>query len=168
VAELPSPPDPSEVQIRYASTDDDVIAIHRFLLIVAMPAMRGPANPVKSLNEIIRVTKYEAAIMAVLGDRMVGTMGIIKPTWWYNDVEFLTDRWHFVLPQYWHGPVNKALMTEALSIAAEAELEFVHNGKLREQKSGAFLLMPRLYLPESATLPQGDHDVLRQSDHNVN
>jgi len=134
-------------------TDDDVIAIHRFLLMVARPAMRCEPDIEQSLLEIIRVTKYEAALMAVLDGNMVGTMGIMKASWWYNPrVSFMTDRWHFVLPQFHNGPVNRKLMAEALAIAELAGFEFVHQGKARKMKNGAFLMMPRIYTPESDTV----------------
>src|SRR5258708_35548 len=76
--ERPAPPDPADVIIRPAMTDDDVIQIHRFLLIVAVPQMRCAPDIEQSLMEIIRVTKYEAALIAVLDGNMVGTMGIMK------------------------------------------------------------------------------------------
>jgi len=127
-------------------TDDDVIAIHRFLLMVARPAMRCEPDIEQSLLEIIRVTKYEAALMAVLDGNMVGTMGIMKASWWYNPrVSFMTDRWHFVLPQFWHGPVDKALKGEAIEISRLAGFEFVDQGKTREAKDGSLLMMPRIY-----------------------
>src|SRR5882672_692633 len=139
-------PDPQDVEIRYAMTDDDVIAIHRFLLMVARPAMRCEPDIEQSLLEIIRVTKYEAALMAVLDGNMVGTMGIMKASWWYNPrVSFMTDRWHFVLPQFWHGPVDKALKGEAIEISRLAGFEFVDQGKTREAKDGSLLMMPRIY-----------------------
>ena len=106
--------------------------------------MRCEPNIEKSLVEVIRVTKHEAAVMAILDGKLVGTMGIIKPTWWYGDADFLTDRWHSVLPQFWHGPVNEALMDEAINIAKAADLEFIHNGKLRAAKR-MHLRFPRAY-----------------------
>ena len=133
--------------IRYASTEPDVVAVHRFLLVVAQPAMRGGCNVLKSLNEVVRVAKDEAALMVMHGDMLVGTMGLIRATWWYNDQEFLTDRWHFVLPAFMHSPTATLLMDEAKAIANAAGLEFLHNGKARE-KGNVVRLMPRIYLPE--------------------
>jgi hypothetical protein len=49
-----------------------------------------------------------------------------------------------VLPQFWHGEPNRLLMAEALKIAAEAGLEFYHQGKARE-RNGVHLMMPRVY-----------------------
>lgn len=131
-----------ETHIRYAESDEDVVAIHRFLLVVAQPAMLCPVNGIKSLNEIIRVTKFEAALMAVHNGVLVGTMGVIKPTWWYGDGEFLTDRWHFVLPQFAHGEAGKMLEEEAVKLADEAGLIFIHQGKIRSKKRGMFRMMP--------------------------
>lgn len=118
-------------------------------MIVAQPALMCPIDPIKSLNEIIRVTKFEAALMAVHNGIMVGTMGIIKPTWWYGDGEFLTDRWHFVLPSFQHTPTSDALFNEAKEIASMAGLTFIHQGKIRGAKQGVARMMPRAYPPES-------------------
>jgi hypothetical protein len=155
VVALPAPletTDADAVIIRYAETDDDVIAIHRFLLVVAEPAMRCPVDAKDSLLEIIRVAKDEVALMAIKGGMLVGTLGLIAPTWWYNTkCRFMADRWHFVLPEYRHGEVDRALMAEVLKIASQAGLEFIDQGKIRE-RNGAKLLMPRAYPPESSNL----------------
>jgi hypothetical protein len=132
-----------------------VIAIHKFLMIVAQPALRCPINVVKSLQEIIRVAKDEAAIMVMHGDMLVGTMGVIKPTWWYGDAAFLTDRWHFVLPQFMHTATAKVLMDEARGIAEIAGLEFIHQGKIRGEKNGMHRMMPTAFVPESAKMAAG-------------
>ena len=117
--------------------------------------MRCPVNVVKSLTEIIRVAKEEAAIMVMHGDTMVGTMGLIRPVWWYGDAAFLTDRWHFVLPAFMHTPTATRLMDEARAIADLAGLEFIHQGKIRGEKSGALRMMPTVYAPESVKMAAG-------------
>ena len=117
-------------------------------------ALQCPINVVKSLDEIVRVAKFEAAIMVMHGDTMVGTMGIVRPTWWYGDADFLTDRWHFVMPAFMHTPTAALLMTEAKSIASIAGLKFLHNGKIRTGKDGTLRLCPRIYPPESVSESQ--------------
>jgi hypothetical protein len=139
-----------EITVRFAETDHDAVAIHRFLLVVAGPAMRCPVNPVKSFEEVCRVIAQEAALMAIADGFLVGTLGIIKPTWWYGDGDFLTDRWHFVLPDHRHGAVDKALMEEAYRLAGDAGLEFIDQGKIRERR-GKLLMFPRVHTP-SGTL----------------
>jgi hypothetical protein len=152
VVALTAQPDESPVVIRYAETDEDVIAMHQFLLVVAQPAMRAPVDVQASLMELIRVTKEEVAIMAIKDGRLIGTMGLIRPSWWYApDHSFLCDRWHFILPEHQHGVANKLLIEEARKIAAMAGLEFIHQGKIRV-KSGASLMMPTSYPPESDNL----------------
>lgn len=149
MVELTKPLEESPVIIRYAETDEDVVAIHQFLLVVAQPAMRAPVDVQASLLELLRVTKEEVAIMAIKDGRLVGTMGLIRPSWWYAPAhQFLTDRWHFILPDHQHGVANKLLIEEARKIASMAGLEFIHQGKIRV-KNGASLMMPHAYLPES-------------------
>lgn len=119
---------------------------------VARPALHCPVDPVSSLTEIIRVTKEDAALMLMRGDMLVGTMGIMRAGWWYGKApgnEFLTDRWHFVLPELANTPAAALLFDEAKAIASAARLELVHNGKLRPAKNGVLRLMPRAHKPES-------------------
>lgn len=143
-----APPEKVEpaVIVRQAETDDDVIAMHRFLMVVApqAKATRCPINAVKSLNEIIRVTRDELALMLIRDGMLIGTMGIINPIWWYGDAGFLTDRWHFVLPEFDGTAASNTLMEEAKEIARLAGLEFLHNGKARE-RGGVLRLMPKIY-----------------------
>jgi len=143
------------ITVRYAETEQDMTAIHRFLLVVAQPALLCPVNIVKSLEEVIRVTREEVALMLIHNDVMVGTMGIINPTWWYGDAGFLTDRWHFVLPAFDNTPASAALMAEAVSIANLAGLRFIHQGRIREGKKGVLRMMPRVYGGDSDTVENG-------------
>lgn len=142
---MAAPTVPPEASIRFASTDEEICAIHRFLLVVATPVLQCEVNVEKSLTEIIRVAKHEAAMMLMVDDMMVGTMGLIRPTWWYGDATYLTDRWHFALPAF---DASK-LMREASWIAQRAGLKFLHQGKIRAGKDGTLRLFPRIYSPES-------------------
>lgn len=153
-------PKPIDVVVRFAESEQDVTNIHRFLMVVAAPHLWGSIDVEKSLREVLRVTMEEAALMAVVDDTMVGTMGIIKPVWWYGPDEFLTDRWNFVLPQYHHTSVESALMAEAKQLAEEAGLRFINQGKLRAMKDGTGLMFPRVYTPDNFT--EGETYVLRQ------
>lgn len=133
-----------------------MVAIHRFLLVVAKPAMLCPVNIVKSLEEVIRVVRDEAALMLMNGDMMVGTMGIINPVWWYGDEGFLTDRWHFVLPEYDSTPDADLLIDEAIKIAEIAGIIFIHQGRARPGKKGILRMRPRVYGGESAIIENGE------------
>lgn len=133
--------------MRFAESEQDMTAIHQFLIAVAGPAMAGRLNPLKSLQEIIRVVTDEAALMLIRDGHLVGTMGIINPVWWYSDDAFMTDRWHFVLPELYGTPEAKMLLDEAIKLAEASGLPFIHQGKLRKGKH----FMPRIYGGESGT-----------------
>jgi len=134
-----------------------VIAIHQLLLIVARPRLLAPINAEKSLYEIIRVTKEEVAIMAMRGDYLVGTMGLIRPTWWYADDAFLTDRWNFCIESEMHNGAGKLLNDEAVAIARAAKLKFINQGKIRRLKEpNTFLMMPRVECEDDIFTPQGN------------
>jgi nucleotide-binding universal stress UspA family protein len=144
------PAEPEGIHIRYAENGADVEAIHRFLLVMAQPAMQCPVDGPKSLTEIIRVARDEAAIMLMRDRTLIGTIGIIRPTWWYGHGAFLTDRWHFILPEIDGTPEAKLLINEAVSIADAAGLKFYHQGKIRPARNGVHLMMPRVYDPAAA------------------
>lgn len=111
----------SDIVIRYAQTDDDVIAIHRFLCVVAGPTLPGPIDPKDSATEVWRVCNHDVAIMAIRGDMLVGTIGLTKPSFWWNGrIGFLANRWFFCLPGAHAG---KPLLKEAKAIAVATEVE---------------------------------------------
>jgi hypothetical protein len=147
--------DAEKITIRYAKTDEDVCAIHQFLLIVAQPQMRAPVDPIDSLLEIIRVTKFEIAIMAECAGRLIGTLGLIHVPWWYAPkTSFMVDRWHFVLPQFRNGVVNRMLIAEADSIADAAGIEFIEQGPIREKRGSnkRLMIFPRSTRSEQDTI----------------
>jgi hypothetical protein len=146
----------AETVIRYGSTDAELCAIHRMCLIMLKPQMRCLVNPVKSLLEIVRVAKENVAIMAMMhGDTLIGTLGLMRATWWYGDADFLTERWLAVAPVAHHGEVYQMLTDEAKKIAAEAGMEFILQGKIRRGKDGLPHYMPRAFPPETAMIAEG-------------
>jgi GNAT superfamily N-acetyltransferase len=111
--------------IRVAETDEDVVAIHAFLCRVATDsgALQATIDPEDSINEVWRVVHHECALMAIIGDRLVGTLGLIQVPWWYNKGHyFLTDRWFFVLPEHRNGVIGKALLADAAVVAEASDL----------------------------------------------
>lgn len=140
----------TEPFVRYAEGDQDVIAIHKFLLQYAKDAMLCPVDHGKSAREVWRVCNENVGLMAFCGGELVGSLGLMEATWWYGDGSFLTDRWHFVRPDFFHTGVNRMIEDEAKKIASAAGLQFIHQGKIRGEKSGILRMRPRIYLPESA------------------
>lgn len=113
-------PAPSPIEIRYAATDEDVIAIHKFLCVVAGPRLPGPINAQKSAREVWRVASDDVALMAIRDGMLIGTLGLVCPDMWWGDLKFLVNRWFFALPGWgaW-----RPLLKEARAIAVASELE---------------------------------------------
>jgi hypothetical protein len=109
------------IVIRYAATDEDVVAIHQFLCVVAGPTLPGPIDPKDSSIEVWRVVNHDVALMAMRGDLLVGTLGLIRPKFWWGKVWFLANRWFFVLTP--KTGIGKPLLKEGIAIAKASDLE---------------------------------------------
>jgi hypothetical protein len=111
-----------EISIRYAESDDDIIAVHGFLCIVAGPSLPGVIDPKDSAMEVYRCAKHEAVIMAGKDGQLLGTIGIMQaPYWWNTKLRFLTNRWAFVVPG---SGAWRPLLKEAKAIARSSNMEF--------------------------------------------
>lgn len=111
----------TDITVRFAATEQDAVAIHRFLCVVAGPSLPGEIDPLDSIQEVLRVVNEDCALMAMRDDRLVGTMGIIRPGhWWNKKAHFLANRWFFALPGTGAG---KLLRDEAEEIAKASDLE---------------------------------------------
>jgi hypothetical protein len=115
----------SDIVVRYAASDDDVIAIHKFLCVVAEPTLPAPSDPKKGIEEIWRVVNKEAALMAICdGDMMVGTAGFIMADHWWGLSRYLVNRWMFAIPgrKAWLPLVRESV---AIAKAAGVELHII-------------------------------------------
>lgn len=149
------------IDIAYAQTDADIVMVHRFLCIVAQPVLLAPIDPVKSIIEIERMVKNPAAgfvLMAIMDDRLVGTLGVIATDWWYAQDTFLTDRFFFVVEAGRNTGIGKALEDEAAAIARELNVNLIINGKMRRKGASVFVTLPRTH---AAAEPKEPADVLR-------
>lgn len=127
-----------EITIRYATTDEDCVEIHKFLCVISQPVLLAPIDAQDSINEVLRVRDGGAAIMAEANGHLVGSLGIIAVSWWYNTkAEFLTNRWLFVYPQFHHTGVGAKLLAEASAIAVNANLELVIVSQARRRTTAA-------------------------------
>ena len=94
-----------------------MIAIHQFLCVMAIQRkmLPGDIDPKDSATEVWKIAHDTVAMMAMRGDTLVGTMGLINPGfWWNNKVKFLANRWLFALPG---TGACAALVREANAIA---------------------------------------------------
>lgn len=110
------------IQIRYATTDDDCIAVHRFLLVVTAGTLPGHVDGKDSAVEVWRCAQHDVVLMAVNNDNLlVGTLGLIKPPFWWNTkLGFLANRFFFTIPG---SRSAKPLLREAKAIAVATGVE---------------------------------------------
>jgi hypothetical protein len=110
----------TDLTLRYASSDEDVVAIHAFLCTLALPTLPSEVDAKASATEVWRVVTQECALMAMQGNVLVGTIGIIQPKYWWGTGHFFVNRWFHALPGLGAGAL---MLREAVRIAKAAELE---------------------------------------------
>lgn len=134
---------PADVVIGFAEdTDEAAIELHRFLCIIAGPVLHAPINAVDSMNGVIEVLKKGFAVTARADGHLVGSLGIIRPAWWYNRAaRFMTDRFFFVLPEFRHH-VGGQMLVEAHAIAADAGCPLIINGHQKRRRNGLGFIKP--------------------------
>jgi GNAT superfamily N-acetyltransferase len=127
------------LEIRYAAGDEDVIALHRWLCVVAAPVLMAPIDAQDSIAGVADVVNGNvAAILAEIRGEIVGAIGLVAPAWWYNHrVKFMTDRFFFVFPQLANQGIGAALLAEAHALATRCDLELVINGKMVRRNRAA-------------------------------
>lgn len=85
------------------------------------PSLPGDIDALDSIQEVWRVVQEDVALMAMRDDRIVGTVGIVRPSWWFNKkLHFLANRWFAVLPGTEAG---KLLLEEGAKVAKASGLE---------------------------------------------
>jgi hypothetical protein len=126
----------SNITLRFAETDEDVVAIHAFLCIVAGPMLPGPIDPQKSATEVWRIVNQECAIMACDGALVVGSLGIIKVDPWWGNKKYLVNRWFHALPAQGIGAL---LLYEGDRFAKEVGLEL----HIFDEAKGRLLILNR-------------------------
>lgn len=152
--------------MRYAENDEDHIAIHQFLCIVAQPALHCEIDAHKSMAEVVRVANDDVALMAEKNGHLVGTLGLIRPVWWYGLSHFLTDRWFFVIPTMTNQGIGAALLAEAAAIGFQSNLMLIINGKMHHRAktlgNGVWFTQPLVIAPgQQIDFDKAERDVLR-------
>jgi GNAT superfamily N-acetyltransferase len=121
-----SPPPQDEgapaVTIRFAQTDDDIVAIHRFMIAHAAAEMaEAEVDALIYMRTIHDTVREGAGLIAMIDGAIAGYLGLWKSQYDYSKASFLHDRGFYVLPAH-RGAVGAALLQEARAIAQEGEL----------------------------------------------
>jgi GNAT superfamily N-acetyltransferase len=116
------PYEEAAVSIRIAQSDDDIVAIHRFMIAHAAPEMaEAEVDTLIYMQTIHDTVTQGAGLIAVIGDEIAGYLGLWKSQYDYSQASFLHDRGFYVLPAH-RGAVGAALLREARIIADDAGL----------------------------------------------
>lgn len=125
------------------ATEDEAIEIHRFLCVIATPVLHAPIDPADSMAGVLDCINNGAAIVARLNGHIIGSLGIIKPSWWYNHGHgFMTDRWFFTYPDFRHLGIAAAMLAEADAIGKSAGLPVIINGHQKRRGNGICFTHP--------------------------
>ena len=120
----PAPQDAGDaVSVRIAQSDDDIVAIHRFMMAHAAAEMaEAEVDAVIYMHTIHDTVTQGAGLIATVGDEIVGYLGLWKSQYDYAKAFFLHDRGFYVLPAHRDGSVARALLSNARTIADDANL----------------------------------------------
>jgi GNAT superfamily N-acetyltransferase len=109
--------------IRIAQSDQDILAIHRFMITHAAAEMAEAEVDTLIYRRTIQETVTDGAgLMAIVDGEIAGYLGLWKSRCDYSRASFLHDRGFYVLPAHRGGAVGAALLREARAIADEAGL----------------------------------------------
>ena len=111
------------VLIRVAQSDDDIVAIHRFMIENAAAEMaEAEVDTLIYMRTVHDTVTQGAGLMAMIDSAIAGYLGLWKSQYDYSKASFLHDRGFYVLPRHRGGAVGAALLRDARAIADEAEL----------------------------------------------
>lgn len=89
------------------------------------------------MRGVLDVCRNNAAIMARLNGHLIGSLGVMRVAWWYNNSAFfMTDRWLFAYPEFYHLGVGARMVAEADAIAKAAGLPLIINGHQKRRGNG--------------------------------
>lgn len=125
-------------------TDAQAQELHRFLCVISAPALLAPINAADSMNGVLDVLRDGFAVTARLNGHLIGSLGIVRVSFWYNhDAKFMTDRWLFAYPDFHHAGVGTGMIAEAQAIAYRAGIPLVINGHQKRRGNGIAFTHPQ-------------------------
>jgi len=156
--------------IRFGETEEDVIALHRFLCVVAQPVLLAEIDPIESIVEIEDIVYGRSetpgvAFMAEIDGELVGALGLIQPRWWYSKRYYFTDRFLFTFPALRNRGIGARLLAEAGALSAQNDCDLVITGKLkrRNRSSGRGIIFTSPMVIEPEAVPTMDWEAVEEA-----
>jgi GNAT superfamily N-acetyltransferase len=106
--------------VRAAMSDQDVVEIHKLLMLMGEEVAEAPVDPVIVMEDIWTLVNGEnrgAFLMATVGGKLVGVMGLENSRFRYSREYAIREVYLFVHPDHRNGNVFGALLAEARAIA---------------------------------------------------
>lgn len=160
----------SNITIREPASPDDLVALHKLLLVMGQEVARAPVNPAKVMQQLVQAVSQPDAytiLMAIDDGDLVGALCLSKTEFWYSDDEFLSDLFLFVLPQHRGGEAMPALIAAAEQIGSAADLQVILTINNPRRLRGSRAKFERIaalqtFVPAGVVLSMGESRVLRQ------
>ena len=100
-----------------AAVAEDIDGICELLHVMHAENGIGGLNPVKTLQAVADVIDAGVVLIALDGERIVGSVGLQHGTWWYSDDLYVGDLWTFVHPEYRRSKIAPRLVKRAREYA---------------------------------------------------
>ena len=124
--------------IRAADSDDDIIAVHKLLMVMGNEVAREPVDPIMVMEHIVGLVRKQggAVLMAFHESELAGVLGLQERHQWWTRSTFLADAPLYVLPEYRNTDVFPALLQEARAIGdmVKQRVVIVRNNPNRRPK----------------------------------
>lgn len=106
----------AEVVYRQA-VPEDISAMMRLMPIMAEEIAVTPVDPEKVKQKMLAVIEGGFVINAFLEGELVGSLGIVKDSFWYSSEPIMLELWTFVAPRHRHSRVVFYLLKSAKQAA---------------------------------------------------
>jgi len=112
------------LEIRSVTEDDFVELLHLLLKfgkefdnVYPMPSAKRVAFEIENhfKNGLIK--------NAYKDKKLVGSIGAMKTSWWFSDVEFIAETWFYVLPEHRDYKIAKGLLQELIKYSKDKTLQ---------------------------------------------
>jgi hypothetical protein len=104
----------NEAALRAASRD-----LFTFLMGLHDEVGVGTPRPDKAMQGIYETLKDGAVIVALKGNKIVGSLGLYHTELWYADDSVLSELWFYITPEERDGPALQALLAELAKLCDE-------------------------------------------------
>lgn len=116
----------------------------------------------KVIDKIDNVISSGVCFLAVVDDRVVGTLGCEPDVMWYSEDVYLGERWTFVSEDYRRSTIAKDLLRLADDFSRKMEMALLIGVFVPKRTASKTALFRRFFEPMGEFFVGGNSDVLWQ------